>query len=158
MQPLEKESSYIKTTTPAADYDPIYIKFSYLSMHLHFEGIHPAEIWKKQNTVLLNNCYLEPGFLEGVTNTSISLQNNCRSPVLNFHIYSKESGKTIFTLHEFPDKKSLRLEFKKAGTYEFHFFIAGSPFLSQITFKVLPSLSKKTSIKENFKWDLKPPW
>ena len=138
------------------DHDPQHIRFTYWSALLSFNDVHPSDTSEKQNTIFLENHRQNSPVREGVANTSISIKNNCNFAVLNVNIFSKKAGKTVFSLPELPDKKSIRLEFKQEGTYELHFFIAGSTAFTKITFKILPETIKSSA--KNFDWDLKLPW
>jgi len=138
------------------DHDPQYLRFTYWSTLSSHNTNLQTETSEKQKTVFLNNNYPGSSIKEGVVNTCISVRNNYNSSVLNFNILSKKAGKTIFKLPELPQKKSIRLELKKAGIYEMYFFIAGSTSFSKITLNIFPGTTNPPA--KNFNWNMKSIW
>ncbi|MBC8284837.1 MAG: hypothetical protein H8E32_13555 [Nitrospinae bacterium] len=158
MDILKDKDSLTENRNFVVDHDAAYLRFSYWSQFLNLNETQENNSWGKQSAILLNGNHPQQRIVEGIVNHCISIQNKCNSPVLNFYIYSRKAGKTIFKLPELPDKKSIKLEFKKEGLYEFYFHIAGSTSFSKITLNIFPSPNKNISIAENFDWNLKSPW
>ncbi len=137
-------------------HDPEYLRFSYWSTRLDLNENHPPETRKDQKTIFLKNLNKNFAMTECLIDGLNSIRNNCNFPVLNISIYSKKA--LVFKLPELPDKKSIRLEFRKEGIYELNFFVAGSTSFSKITFNVLSALSAENPLAKNFDWNLKPNW
>ena len=136
------------------DHNPQFIRFSYWSTFISSKENPVLEYQNEQKTIYLKN--YSPGslFREGVIDNYICIRNNCNASILNFNIYSNKARKTVLKLPELPDNKSIRLEFKKEGIYEFHFFIAGSISFSKFNFHVF--FCTKTSQTKKIDWNLKP--
>jgi hypothetical protein len=155
MHAIKIDGSLEKNSKSVIDYDPDYLKCTYWSTLLNFNESYSSEVWNKQKTILLNNAQDKPCSLQGITNTSISLQNNYNFPVFNLYIYSSNTEKVIFEFPELPEKKSIKLEFNKEGVYELYFSTAGSSSISKTTLNISRT---KTSYSKNFQWKPESLW
>jgi hypothetical protein len=156
MHAIKVDSPSEKNENSVIEYDPEYLKFTYWSTLLNFSENYSSEIENKQKTVLLNNDQDKPPYsLQGIIDTSISLQNNYNFPIFNLYIYSSNTEKIIFELPELPEKKSIRLEFNKEGVYELYFSATGSSSISKTSFNISRT---KPSYSKNFHWKSESLW
>ncbi|MEK9627573.1 MAG: hypothetical protein VW455_00980 [Nitrospinota bacterium] len=156
MNAPQRENPFIAKDQFAIEHDSDYIRFEYWSTIIAFKENHPIESNREQKTVFLKSFSQHSTVIEGIANTVYSIKNNSNFPALHFYIYSRKAGKTVFKLPELPNTKSIKLEFKKEGIYELHFFLAGSRSFSKTLFEITPQ--SQTPPQNNFAWNLKLPW